>query len=505
MRWAIVAVVLVPLAGGLAAFLLDRRFKRSLALIVSSGTVLSAVFLSHTLWVDGPIRYAIGGWIAPLGIGLYVDGLSAVMLILTAGVGTCISIFSISYYHPESRADSSDSARFFWPLWYFLWAGMNGIFVAADLFNLYVVFEIVGIASIALVTIGGKVGALEAAMRYMIAAFIGSLCYLMGVALLYADYGMLDLFLLGEVVRDSKATLAAFTLMSVGLILKTALFPMHFWLPAAHAGATAPVSAMLSGLVIKVSFFVLLRLWFIVYDDLATISVAHVLGTLGAVAILWGSFQALRQRRLKPLIAHSTVAQIGYLFLLFPLTASVIAIEEGTTSQWLNEAWSGVTYHVISHALAKGALFLAAGVVVFSYGSDRLGAMRGLYRRLPLTTFAMAIAGVSLTGLPPSSGFVAKWLIMKAAIGSGQWWWIPVIIVGGLLTAGYMVLILRYALAVAEPPRLRRRASRSMELAALTLAVMAIIAGFRLQEPLELLMIGSPFPIDAAEAAEIAP
>jgi multicomponent Na+:H+ antiporter subunit D len=501
MIWSLVAVVLIPLAGGVVAFLAGHRGKEALAAIVSLGTLGASLAVASELWEGGAIRYQLGEWPVPLGINLYVDGLSAVMLILTASVGTGIMAFATGHFSTAA----SHERQLFWPIVYFLWAGMNGVYVAADLFNIYVVFEIVGLAAIALVTLAGSRVALEAAMRYMIAAFLGSLCYLMGVALLYAEYGVLDLFLIGELIESSTATILAFGLMAVGMVLKTALFPMHFWLPPAHSAASAPVSALLSALVIKTSFFVLLRLWFVVYEGIATIGVAQLLGVLGAVAILWGSFQALRQRRLKLLIAHSTVAQVGYMFLLFPLTALVVAVPEGMNPDWLNEAWSGVTYQIISHALAKGALFLAAGVVVYTYGSDRLGAMRGLYRRLPVTTFAIAIAGVSLTGLPPSSGFVAKWLIMKAAIGSGQWWWIPVIIVGGLLTAGYLVLILRYALAVGQPFRMKQSPKRRMEIAALVLALLAIIAGFRLQEPLELLIIGSPFPIDAADAAEIAP
>jgi multicomponent Na+:H+ antiporter subunit D len=503
MSWLAGALVILPLCGSLIAYAFPNRMRRPVAVVVSALTLGAAAGIARTLWTQGPLRHDLGGWDAPIGIGLYVDGLGAVMLLLTAIVASAISLFAVSYYRAEhQRSGESES---FWPLWYLLWAGMNGVFVAADLFNLYVVFEIVGISAVALVTLRGKQGSLQAAWRYMIAAFIGSLCYLMGVALLYAEYGMLDLFLLAEVTQPTPATVAAFGLMASGLALKTALFPLHFWLPPAHSVAAAPVSAALSALVVKASFFVLLRLWFTVFYGSLNMSIAQLLGLLGAAAILWGSIQALRQRRLKLLIAHSTVAQIGYMFLIFPLTGLAVGASEDLSVDWLNEAWTGVTYQVISHALAKGALFLAAGAAVYSYGTDRLGALRGMYRRLPISTFAMAVAGVSLTGLPPSGGFVAKWLIMKAAIGSGQWWWIPIIVVGGLLTAGYVVLILRYALAASAPLPIRRQVRRSMEIAALVLAVLAILVGFRLEEPLDLLIIGSPFPIEAPGGVEVPP
>jgi multicomponent Na+:H+ antiporter subunit D len=504
MSWLAGILVVVPLLGSLISFVMQGGMRRPIALVISTVTFATAISVAIALWEGGgPLRHPMGGWTAPLGVDLYIDGLSAVMLILASVVGAAISLYAVAYYRAE-RARAEES-RSFWPLWYMLWAAMNGVFVSADIFNLYVVFEIVGIGAVALVTLRGRQGALQAAMRYMIAAFIGSLCYLLGVALLYAQYGVLDLFLLGEVVRATPATTAAFGLMASGLAMKTALFPFHFWLPPAHSAAAAPVSAALSGLVVKTSFFVLIRLWFTVFNGALTLSIAQLIGLLGAIAILWGSFQALRQRRLKLLIAHSTVAQVGYMFLLFPLTALGVGAVEDLSVDWLNEAWTGVTYQVISHALAKGALFLAAGSIVYSYGTDRLGALRGMYRRLPLSTFAIAVAGVSLTGLPPSGGFVAKWLIMKAAIGSGQWWWIPVIVIGGLLTAGYMVLILRYALAATVPLPVRRPVRRSMEIAALTLAVLAILAGFRLEEPLDLLIIGSPFPIEAPGGVEVSP
>jgi multicomponent Na+:H+ antiporter subunit D len=503
MTWAVVAVVVIPLAGGLLAFMAGPAWRSAIAIIVSAATASAAVRTTIELWNHGPIRYGLGGWNAPLGIEMYVDGLGATMLLISATVGSAISLYAVGYFGGDS--DEGPRTAEFWPLWLVLWAGINGVFVAADLFNLYVVFEIVSVASIALVTLAGKPEALRAAMRYLIAAFIGSLCYLLGVALLYADYGVLDLFVLGEQLTRSPATVAAFALIATGLMLKTALFPLHFWLPPAHAMASAPVSAALSALVIKTSFFVLIRIWFVVYPGVLIPAVAHAIGILGAIAILWGSFQALRQRRLKLLIAHSTVAQVGYMFLLFPLTVHAVSTMAQPSGEWLNEAWTGVTFQVISHALAKGALFLAAGSAIHSLGTDRLGALRGLYRRLPISTFAIALAGVSLTGLPPSAGFAAKWLIIKAAIGSGQWWWIPVIVIGGLLTAGYVVLILRYALGSHVPLPSKRHVGLSMQIAALLLAVLSIAAGFRLEEPLQLLIIGTPFPLDLPAGPEAVP
>jgi multicomponent Na+:H+ antiporter subunit D len=488
-------VILAPLAGAALGYLLEEQMRRILAGATALTVLGSTALLAAALWTDGPIVYQLGGWAPPLGISLHVDGFSIFMLAMTAIVGCFITFFAVAYYGPNNpEAVGPSERRLFWPLWLSLWAALNALFVAADLFNTYVVFEVMGLAAIAMITLAGKREALIAAMRYLIAAFLGSLSFLLGVALLYAEHGTLDISLLGEAVQRTPASLAAFALMVVGLMLKTALFPLHFWLPPAHANASPPVSAILSALVIKGSFFVLVRLWFGVFANAGLAGVGQLLGTLGGIAILWGSFEAIRQRRLKLLIAHSTVAQVGYIFLLFPLTGILYDSGGAVHAAWLNEASAGVMYQVVSHALAKSAMFLAAGIIIGAYGSDQLQVLSGLSRDLPLTSFTLALAGMSLTGLPPSGGFAAKFLIMKAALLSGQWWWLPVIVLGGLMTAAYVALILRYAFQSAETSADRRPVPRSMEVIALLLAVLSVLIGFRLEEPLELLSIGSPFP-----------
>jgi multicomponent Na+:H+ antiporter subunit D len=491
------AVILVPLAGAFLSYLLEERVRRLFAPITALLVLGSTALLAWTLWTQGPIVYQLAGWALPLGIGLYVDGFSIFMLSMTAVVGSFITFFAVAYYRPvEGETGTLSERQLFWPLWFSLWAALNALFIAADIFNTYVVFELMGLAAIALITLAGKPDALVAAMRYLIAAFLGSMSFLLGVALLYAEHGVLDFSLLGAQVQRTPASVTAFALMAVGLSLKTALFPLHFWLPPAHANASPPVSAILSALVVKGSFFVLVRLWFDVFANAGLEAVGQLMGVLGSIAILWGSFEAVRQRRLKLLIAYSTVAQIGYIFLLFPLTGAVNDSAEQVSAAWLNEASAGVMYQVVSHALAKSAMFLAAGIIIAAYGSDQLQVLSGLSRNLPLTSFTLALAGMSLTGLPPSGGFVAKFLIMKAALLSGQWWWLPVIVLGGLMTAAYVALILRYSFQVAAPPTDRRPVRRSMEFVALLLAVLAVLIGFRLEEPLELLSVGSPFPFD---------
>jgi multicomponent Na+:H+ antiporter subunit D len=479
--------VVLPLAGGCLA-LLVRAHAGLVGMATAIATLLAAMGVGWGVWSQGATVYVVGGWRAPLGIGLQVDGLGAVML-LTAGVaGLCIVIYSLGYFAHGGSEPGWQPRDHFWPVMLFLWAALNLLFLSADAFNLYVALELMTLAAVALMTLEGERTALMAAMRYLLAAFVGSLAYLLGVALLYASFHTLDLALLGERMAPTAGAMTAAALITVGLALKTALFPLHFWLPRAHASAPAPVSAALSALVITGSFYLLLRLWFGAFPAVLTPAAAQFVGALGAAAIVWGSLQAIRQQRLKLMIAYSTVSQIGYLFLLLPLAtfvAPAVALE----------AWSGGIYHAVSHAFAKSAMFLAAGAIVHGLGHDRIVGISGIATGLPIATYAFGIAGITLIGLPPTGGFIAKWMMLSAALQSGQWWWAVVILTGGVLTAGYVFLVLGQELSEAEREErpVFAPVPRRMEYAAMLLAVIGLLLGLRAVEPLQLLQIGNPF------------
>ena len=254
--WAVV-LILLPLAGGMICFLWPEKSK-TVGLATACAVTPSVAGLGWHILTHGVYHHAVGGWGAPLGIDLYADGLSLLMLAATALVGLGVSVYSAGYFQGD------ESVRF-WPLWLFLLAALNALFLSADIFNLYVTLELVGLAAVALTALPGGRDALSGAMRYLLATLLGSLAYLFGVALLYHGFGSVDIAILAMRVEASPVVWAALGLMGAGLLLKTALFPLHFWLPPAHASAPAPVSALLSALVVKASFYILLRLWL---DDL---------------------------------------------------------------------------------------------------------------------------------------------------------------------------------------------------------------------------------------------
>lgn len=468
------ALIVVPLAAALLAFAWPRA-AQAVAVICALLVCIAVAGLGARLLEYGTLRHAIGGWGAPLGIELHADGLSWVLLAATALVGLGISVYATAYFRRED-------AQWFWPLWLFLLAALNALFQSADVFNLYVTLELVGLAAVALTALQGARAALGGAMRYLLATLSGSLAYLLGVALLYHAYGGVDIAFLAEQATATPATWAALVLMSTGLLLKTALFPLHFWLPAAHASAPAPVSALLSALVVKASFYILLRLWIEVYAPATGIAAGELLGALGAAAVLWGSVQALRQTRLKLLVAYSTVAQIGYLFLAFPLAAHTAVT-----------AWNAAAYLLLSHALAKAAMFLAAGNVMQFGGHDHIERLDRVVQRLPLTAFAFALAGVSIMGLPPSGGFIGKWLLLQSALAAGRWDLLAVMLLGGLLAAAYVLKVLGHAFTQAPETHEPRPVPRRMEWPALLLAGGAILLGFLAQPLLTLQGTGAPF------------
>lgn len=416
----------------------------------------------------GTFIHILGGWEPPLGILLRMDSLAALFIGTTSVVGILISLYAWWYFRNKEVSDGRFTL--FWSLWLFLWAGMNGLFLSNDIFNIYVTIEVITITAVALAVLSGKPVALFAGLRYLLAAITGSMAYLFGVSLLYGSTGTLDIGLMKEVLEPGATTTFAIIIITLGLMIKKAAFPFHFWLPPAHSTAIAPVSAILSALVVKSAFYVMLRLWTEVFGISLTFAAGQLIGFTGAVAVIWGSWQALLQTNLKMLVAYSSISQMGYLLMAFPLfiLAPGIASE---SAEWLAPAWTGMAYQIMAHGFAKASLFLSAGIIVLALGHDRIESLRDLVAWKPMTAMAIGIAGVSLIGLPPSGGFMAKWMLLKGIFLSGQWWWAPAVLMGSLLTAGYVFMLLRLAFAPAREKIDFHKVPHILQVCALLLAL----------------------------------
>jgi formate hydrogenlyase subunit 3/multisubunit Na+/H+ antiporter MnhD subunit len=384
------------------------------------------------------VVHQLGSWQTGLGITLRADALSSILLLMSMMVISAATFYASAYF-----SDPVKSARF-WPLWLMLAVALNALLLSGDLFNLYVTLELLGLSAVGLTALSDSRAALQAAIRYLSIGLLGSLVFLAGVALVYGGHGTLDLLALSGKDHALPLSQVAIALMTAGLLIKAALFPMHFWLPSAHASAPAPVSAALSALVVKVAVYILIRLWVDIFDPALTPMAALLLGVLGAIAVIWGSWQALQAQRLKLMAAYSTVAQVGYLFIFLPL---MIALPAGPAR---DAAFTALVLMALTHGFAKSAFFLSVGVIQQYCGHDRIEELGGTARALPLTLFVIALSGVALIGLPPSGSFIGKWQLISSSIEAGQWWWVLVIAVGSVLATGYVFRILGHAFGPGE-------------------------------------------------------
>lgn len=483
----LVLAVILPVCAVLAIIACGPRSATRIAMATLAAGLAVAIAVAAELASSGrAVTYVVGGWHPPLGIALRADGLSGAMLVMTALVIVAVGLFAGGQHRLHAGAGDARTQTTFWLMLLALWSALNATFLGEDLFSLYVALELLTFAAVPLVCLDGRAETVKAALRYLVFALVGSLLYLLGVGLIYGQYGALDLLTLSGQGRPDPALSVALALMIVGLLAKAALFPLHLWLPPAHAGAPAPASAVLSALVIKAPVFLILRLVLDVAPQPSAAVVGQLLAVLGAVSILFCSVLALRQARLKLMIAYSTVAQIGYLFIVFPLAAGSAELPP-----WGTIAWTGGALQLISHALAKAAMFLAAGVIAEAFGHDRIADIGGFGRMLPLSAAAFGLAGLSLMGIPPSGGFVAKCLLLTAAVIEGYPWLAATILTGGLLAGAYVFRVINQALAVpAAPIVVRNKVPRRLEFAALGLAIAAVLLGFVPLRPFGFLQIG---------------
>jgi formate hydrogenlyase subunit 3/multisubunit Na+/H+ antiporter MnhD subunit len=469
----LVLSIFVPVASVLLAFVSGGRNVERIALAtLPAGLAIAVAIAMAKGQSSASIVYLVGGWAPPLGVALRADGLSVVMMVIAAVVICAVGVYARADFRTPSELAEARAPFTFWILLLSIWSALNLIFVAGDLFTLYVGLELLTFAAVPLVCLDGRAETFQAALRYLLFALLGSVLYLAGTVLVYGAYGTLDIVLLSQRLHPEPVTIIAAALMTVGLLAKTALFPLHLWLPPAHASAPAAASAVLSALVVKGPFFIAARLWFDVMPHLPAPTARQLLGALGAAAIVFGSMLALRQVRLKLLIAYSTLAQIGYLFLMFPL-----AFGSGSTSH-NGIALSGGMLQAMSHATAKAAMFMSAGLIYAALGHDRIAGLSGTARALPITVLAFALGGVALMGVPSSGAYLAKDLLLQASDETGQWWWAVVIQAGGIFTGAYLVFVLANALAPAsEPVKLRASVPRIQETAALALALCSLFLG----------------------------
>lgn len=474
-----VAVLALPAVGGVGSWLVP-RWRAAIGLAAAVATLLAALTLAREV-LTGGARTVTFAATDGLAVVLVVDGLAATMVVLSSTV-----LLAAGTVAHRRRALADVHPAHFWPLAALLLVALHGLVLAGDLLTAYLLLELVAVAGALLVVTGGGRTRLAAGVRYLYAELVASVTFLAGTALVWSSAGTLVIAELPGTITDPTGRLGV-ALLTVGLLLKVPVVPLHFWLPAAHTLAPTAVSPLLSALVVKSAFVVLLRLWVTGVPELATAALAQLLGLLGAVAIIWGSLGALREVQVKRVVAYSTTAQLGLLLLAVPM------IMAGS-----QEAWLGAVTHAVAHALPKAAVLIAVVVLADQLGGGTVDRLRGAVAARPVATFAVGVAGLSLIGLPPSGGFVAKWYLVVASISTGQWWWAVVIVVGSLLTAAYLARLLQRCFATSPEPALPSTAGgRTSEVVAFALALAGLLLGLYPDLPLTLLQVGAPLGVIA--------
>ena len=420
--------VVVPLMAAPLCILLHRptgSWLVSLAASWCSFTV--ALALLWQVQGGGPISYPIGDWAPPWGIEYRVDMVSAFVLVIVSAIGAVVIPFArVSV----EREVPSDRAYLFYCMYCLCLAGMLGIAITGDAFNLFVFLEIASLSSYVLVSMGADRRALIAAYRYLIMGTIGATFYIIGVGLLYMMTGTLNMADLAErlpAVAETRTILAALAFLTVALSLKLALFPLHLWLPNAYAFAPSVVTAFLAATATKVAIYALIRVRFTIFGDVdvfEALAVREVLMGLAILAMFAASSVAVFQNNVKRMLAYSSIAQIGYI---------VLGISIATVT-----GLAGGIIHLFNHALMKSALFLALGCVVLRLGSAHVRDLDGIGRRMPLTMAAFVVGGLSLIGVPLTVGFVSKWTLIQAALERGWWPLAVIILLTSLLAIVYV-------------------------------------------------------------------
>ncbi|MBF0621017.1 MAG: monovalent cation/H+ antiporter subunit D family protein [Magnetococcales bacterium] len=427
----VLQVVLPLMAAPLCVVIRQLTLVRLFSLVVTGTAFLISATLLYQVNTAGPISYAIGNWPAPYGIEYRIDLLNAVLLFIISLIGFLVLIYS---KNSIAREITQNRLYLFHSLYLLCMTGLLGMVITGDVFNLFVFLEITALSSYALIAMGGgRLGnpqALYAAFRYLILGTLGGTFYIIGVGLMYMMTGalnMADLARLLPSVFDTTTIQAALGFLVVGITLKMALFPLHMWQAAAYARAPSTVSSFLAATATKVAVYVQLRMIFTVFGQIPLFRdtpLDEILIVLALSSMIIGSLSAVYQKDMRRMLAFSSLAQIGYIVL-------GIGLNNAT-------ALSASIVHLFNHALMKSALFMALGAVFMSTHSVKRGAMRGLGRNMPITMAAFVVAGLSLIGVPLTSGFISKWLLVQGALESGMWPVALMILVSSLLSIIYI-------------------------------------------------------------------
>ncbi len=421
--------VVIPLLTAPLCLIINRSklcFVLSLA-ACAVATVISAMLLFQVLQTGSPVTYEVGGWAPDVGIEYRIDNVSAYLLVLLSSIATIVLFSAATSIEQDIPAGRH---VYFYVAYLLCLAGMMGIVSSGDIFNIFVFLEISALSSYVLIAIGRDRVALWGAFQYLMLGTIGATFLLIGIGLLFAKTGSLNLQEISArlaLLEDSRTVVTAFTFLLTGLLLKMGLFPLHQWLPNAYAYAPSVVGAFLAATATKTAIYLFVRFTWTLFGvefSFSALPLQYILVTLGLLAIFVGSFTAIVQENVRRLLAWSSIAQIGYMVVGLGLASAA-----GLTATLV---------HMFNHAVIKASLFLALGAVMYRIGSVRLDDLAGISRQMPWTCGAIVFGGLGLIGVPLTAGFISKWLLISAIAEQGWWVLAIAILLSSLLSAIYV-------------------------------------------------------------------
>ena len=407
-----------------------------LALASTALSLTSALTIATRVVQNGVVEYNLGGWPPPIGIAYRVDSLSALVLVVVSGAALTNLIAS----RRSIEIEQGYKAPVFYAIYVLAMAGLLGIVVTGDAFNLYVLLEITSLSGYSLTAMGDERAPL-ATLRYLFIGTIGASFYLLGVGFLYAATGTLNMMDLAHKLPPlygSGTVIAAFILIMVGLWIKAALFPLHGWLPGVYTYANSAASSLLAPLMTKVMIYVMIRMMLTVFTPDFVFGRMHLSGfatTLASTAIIMGATLALAQRDLKKMLTYIIVAEVGYMI----------------GGAWLGtpDGMIGAVLHILNDALMTLCVFMAAANIIYKKRSRNFTDLKGLFAEMPFTMGALVLVALSIIGVPPTCGFFSKWYLLLAAYRSGAYLFMGALIFSSLVC---VILFFRvFEIAYFEP------------------------------------------------------
>ena len=408
------APVLLPLAGAVGCVLLAGRARvaEAFSLAAAAANLVAALAILQAVGAHGRLALILGDWAWPFGIAFAVDRLSAVLIAVSALIALVCLVFQAARVDPAARRPATLA------LVHGLMAGVGGAFATGDLFNLYVWFEVMLIAALGLLAHRGRVAELDGTLRYLVLNMVGTLVLLVGIAVVYGATGQLNFVALARAGSDPLLA-AGVGLLAVAFLAKAAAFPLFSWLPAAYHVLPAPLLALFAGLLSKVGVYALLRLFGQVFPA-ALAGWQPLLGALAVATMVAGALGAAYHWDLRRILAFHIVSQIGYLLLAVALASPA--------------GHAAAIFYTVHHIVVKAHLFLLAALVCRVAGSYDLRRIGGVAAARPLLAIVFAVPALSLVGIPPLSGFWAKFLVLRESFAGGHWMWAGAALATGVLT-----------------------------------------------------------------------